>query len=156
MLQMKLLILLLSLNLFNYNCFSQSLEGEWNGSFTYAEIDPKMPYYTFQTNQTPIKLTFVLNTDSSYSVYSYSNGRNSQGRDTTYVCAILFKKISSDSIYLEEMRIIKPENVPFVCGQKIYLKFEKLKRRLTLEGIWKTNPNTCGHSGEIRLSRKNE
>ena len=153
---MKLLITLLSLNLFSDNCFSQSLEGEWKGFMTTSYVDPKIPYYTFQTNQAQIKLTFVLNSDSSYSVYSYSSGPDSRGNDTTYVCAVLFKKISSDSIYLEEMRIIKPENVPFVCGQKMYLKFEKLKRRLTLEGIWKTNPNTCGDSGEIRLSRKNE
>ena len=153
---MKLLVILLSFILFSYNCFSQSLEGEWKGTFTYAYINPKIPYYTFQTDQTPIKITFVLNADSSYSVYSYSSGPSSRGHDTTYVCAVFFKKISSDSIYLEEMRIIKPENVPFICGQKMYLKFENLKRRLTLEGIWKTNQNTCDDSGEIRLSKKTQ
>ena len=153
---MKFLVILLSFSLFNHNCFSQSLEGEWKGSFTYAHIDPKIPYYTFQTDQTPIKITFVLNTDSSYSVYSYSNGPDSRGRDTTYVCAVFFKKISSDSIYLEEMRFIKPENVQTDCMRKMYLKFEKLKRRLTLEGIWKTNSNNCTYSGEIRLYKKNQ
>ena len=64
---MKLLLILLSFNLFSYTGFTQSLQGEWDGSFTYAYIDPKMPYYTFQQDQTPIKIVFTLNTDSSYS-----------------------------------------------------------------------------------------
>lgn len=152
---MKLLLTVLSFSLFNYSSFSQSLEGEWNGSFTYAYVDPNMPYYTFQKDQSPIKITFVLNSDSSYSVYSYSNGPNSRGRDTTYVCTVFYKKISTDSVYLEEMRMVKPENVPHDCMQKMYLKLDKRKKGLTLEGTWKTNPNTCSSSGEIRLFRKN-
>lgn len=152
---MKSLITFSSFFLFSYNCFTQSLAGKWEGSFTYAYVDPKMPYYTFQQDQTPIKITFVLNSDSSYSVFSYSNGPNSRGRDTTYVCAVFYKRISSDSVYLEEMRMIKPENVPTNCMQKMYLKLDKRKKGLTLEGTWKTNPNTCSSSGEIRLYRKN-
>ena len=152
---MKLLLILLSFNLFSYTGFTQSLQGEWNGSFTYAYIDPKMPYYTFQQDQTPIKIVFALNTDSSYSVYSYSEGKSSRGRDTTIVCAIFYKRISSDSVYLEEMRMIKPEDLPIECMQKMYLKLDKRKRGLTLEGTWKTNPDKCGTSGEIRLYRKN-
>ncbi len=152
---MKLLITFLSFTLFGFISYGQSLEGEWNGSFTYAYVDPKMPYYTFQQDQTPIKITFVLNPDSSYAVYSYSDGKNSRGRDTTIVCAVFYKRISSDSVYLEEMRMIKPENVPTNCMQKMYLKLDKRKKGLTLEGTWKTNPNTCSSSGEIRLYRKN-
>ena len=152
---MKLLIILLTLCLCSYTGSSQSLEGEWNGSFTYSYTDLKIPDYTFQKDKTPIKITFMLNADSSYSIFSYSNGPNSRSRDTTYVCAVFYRKISSDSLYLEEMRMIKPENVPSDCMQKMYLKLEKRKRGLTLEGSWKANPDKCSKSGEIRLYRKN-
>ena len=64
--------------------------------------------------------------------------------------------MTSDSVYLEEMRLIKPENVPSDCRQKMYLKLDKRRKGLTLEGTWKTNSDKCYlNGGEIRLYRKN-
>ena len=153
---MKLFVTFFSFILLSIHCLSQSLEGEWKGSFTYYWVDPKTPYYTYQTNNKPIKINIVLNSDSSYSGYSYSTGPDSRGNDTTYVCALLCKRISSDSVYLEEMRVIKPNNIPTDCGQKMYLKFGKRKKSITLEGNWKTNPAKCegNYSGEITLYKK--
>jgi hypothetical protein len=152
---MKLLFSIFTLSLISSNCFSQSLEGEWKGSFTYYFTDPKTPYYTYQTNNKPIKVIIALNADSTYSGFSYSTGPDFRGNDTTYVCALLCKRISSDSVYLEEMKLIKPNNVSSNCGQKMYLKFGKRKRSITLEGKWKTNPKCAeDYSGEITLYKK--
>ena len=148
---MKLLFIFLALFLGN-NCFSQSLEGVWKGSWTYYYRSSKFPGRDFQTGNNPIKLQFVLNPDSSYSVYSFTKGLNSKGKDTTFVRSVFYRKISEDSIYLEEIRIVKPENVPRGCMQKMVLKRGKRKRSITLEGTW--DSRECTRRGEIVLYKR--
>lgn len=125
--------------------YSQSLAGVWKGSFGYKN----KPYYSLQ-----VRFEFFLNEDSTYSVYSYFNERKFRGIDTTFVCAVLYKKISDDSISLEEMRIIKPEKIRRNCRKKMLLKLVKRKHRMELEGPWKTYDDECETGGRLYLYKK--
>jgi len=109
---MKTLSIFSLLILLFTHSFSQPLEGRWTGTFNYDKRgSPFINKYIIA----PIKLDFVLNIDSSYSVYSFTEGLDSRGGDTTHVCAVFYRRINEDSIYLEEMRLVNPTNVPPIC-----------------------------------------
>lgn len=127
-------------------CFSQSLEGEWKGSY---DIDFDVPVSIGR----PIKLYFVLNKDSSYKVYSYSKGKDGDGRDTIIVCKVLYKRTAEDSLYLEEIEVLKPKNAGQNCFQKMYLKIKRKDRSILLEGTW-TSTKECFGTGQIRFTKK--
>ena len=150
---MKHLLLLLTLGIISGNCSSQSLEGNWKGTYT---IKGYYPNTTFENPNisAPLKFEFILNNDSSYSVRSYMDMTDENGNETTEVCAVFYRRISSDSIYLEEMKIIKPENVPTICLRRMYLKIIKSKHTLTLDGTWETRSNKCDHTGKINVYKK--
>jgi hypothetical protein len=127
-------------------CFSQSLEGEWKGSFsTELDIPIDIP--------SPIKLYFKLNKDSSYTVYSYSKGHDQKGNDTIVVCKVLYQRTAADSLYLEETLVLKPENARSSCFQKMYLSIKREKAATILEGTWKTG-NECNSNGKIKFIKK--
>jgi hypothetical protein len=112
---MKSTSVLLLAFLMSLNCFSQdqekldaqSLEGDWQGSFTSLNPDPyaQLPF----ANGGFFNLKFILNKDNSYTVYSYY-----KGSDTTNVFEVLYKRLSEDSILLQETKIIKPQNDPML------------------------------------------
>jgi hypothetical protein len=119
-------ILLLSFFLSNHS-FSQSLEGEWRGSFV-GEFMGEKP--------TAFALHFKLNKDSTYKVYSYSLLYNPTLEvSETVVSEVLCKIISADSIYLEEIKQVKPKGSPG-CMQKFFLTLRQKKDKSLLEGRW--------------------
>jgi hypothetical protein len=143
---MKIISTIVLFIFLSLRCFSQSLEGEWKGSY---DIDLDVPVSVTR----PIKLYFVLNKDSSYNVYSYSKGQDLDRRDTIIVCKVLYKKISEDSLYLEEIQVLKPKNAAPSCFQKMYLKIKRKDRSILLEGTWQSEKK-CNSSGKIRFTKK--
>jgi hypothetical protein len=144
---MKLISILVLFIFISCQCFSQSLEGEWKGSY---DIDLDVPVSLTR----PIKLYFVLNKDSSYKVYSYSKGKDLDRRDTIIVCKVLYNRISEDSLYLEEIEVLKPTNPGESCHQKMYLKIKRKDKSLLLEGTWQSVKKECSSSGQIRFTKK--
>ncbi len=139
------LTLIISISL---NSIGQTFEGEWNGTF-----ESNFNKFTNITITSPIKLYFKLNMDSSYTVYSYSKGQNSKKRDTTIVCKVDYKFVGKDSIYLEEVEILKPEKVAPTCLQKMKLKIVSENDAISLHGSWNSDGEECG-SGSIRFRKK--
>lgn len=134
-------------------CFSQSLEGEWKGSYAYEKLIYFSDFDIPVDKKNPIKLYFKLNPDSSYSIYSYSKGKDIAGKDTIVVCKVLYRKTSSDSLYLEETAVLKPSNAEPACFQKMYLKIKREKKLTILEGTWKSE-GECNSSGKIKFTKK--
>ena len=126
--------------------FSQSLEGEWRGSY-YIEFGIGYPTITH-----PITLYFVLNKDSSYTIYSYSKGKDVDGNDTIVVCKVVSKKTSAHSLYLEETQVLRPVDAPVACFQKMYLDISKEDKLSILSGTWKSE-SYCNHSGKISFTK---
>jgi hypothetical protein len=150
---MKLFITSLLLTIFAVQGYSQLLQGEWEGNF----IDNKVEY--------PIFLEFILKPDSSYSVTSYSKGGinlHTKGdkmvfhKDSVIVCAVYYKYIPPDSVYLEEIKVLQPADIPQTCFQKMYLKIEIEKDKVRLVGDWKSKSCSPNSSGKITFWKKRE
>ena len=142
---MKITLLFLFVFLFSLSGFSQSLEGEWNGSYTYNS-----PYDIRHPNPTRIRLKFILNKDSSYTVFS-----NSDDLDFSYVYSVAYKRISPDSIYLQEQRIIEPANTKVSNLQEMHLKIEHRKKSSVLAGEW-VSRTWINYRGEISFAKKQD
>jgi hypothetical protein len=155
---MRSISVFLFICLISFNCFSQSLEGEWKGSFTLSNPDATLPPLPFIMGGY-LNLKFILNEDSSYTVYS-----SYKGSDTIVVSEVSYERISKDSIYLQETKIIKPEfNQLAKCFQKMYLKINERKKSIDLIGRFNFVPGgLCNimmpqaYYGEIRFSKKTE
>lgn len=145
---MKELLLYLIFILLPPMCFSQSLKGDWKGNYTLTTAG------SLSTSK-EIKLRFIVNEDSSYSVFSYSGGRNSKNEDTTIICN-LAGQIRTDSVYLEEVEILLPKGIPPACLQKMSLKIIKKKKITELKGSWKSESGNCNWGGTIYFWKKNE
>jgi hypothetical protein len=142
---MKTTLLFLLVFLISLSGFSQSLEGEWNGSYTYNS-----PYDIRYPNPTRIRLKFILNKDSSYTVFS-----NSDDVDFNYVYSVTYKRISPDSIYLQEQRIIEPANAKVSNLQEMHLKIDQRKKSTVLRGEW-ISRTWLNHRGEISFAKKQD
>jgi hypothetical protein len=143
---MKILSILSLFFFFSGQCCAQSLHGEWQGSFT----------GNYSGTKEPIALYFILQKDRSYKVYSYSKGMDYFGNEFTAVCEVLYKKTGVDSMYLEEVKQIKPKRELHNCFQKMYLKVKANEKGiLILEGKWET-PATkeCSGFGTISFTKK--
>ena len=143
---MTKLLLLSSLTLLSHFCFSQSLEGEWKGSYEYVSSSA----YPIN-NVVKINLKFILNNDSTYSVYSYTMGLPSKRRDTTVVCR-MSGQFNKDSIYLEEIQVILPEDHPYKGFQKMFLTMDKKKKITELKGVWACEQDNT--NGTIYFSKR--
>jgi hypothetical protein len=124
---------------------SQTLAGNWNGTFEDGML------------KHPILLEFILNPDSSYTVHSYSKGFDNQGKAIWVICEVYYKLMGKDSLYLEEIRRVVPdEKTPPSCLQKMYLKIKVRKKILELDGEWKNaSPDErCSPGGSIYFSKK--
>ena len=100
---------------------------------------------------TRIDLEFILNPDTSYSVYSYTF----LSYPGTAVCKVYYEKLSRDSIFLEE---VENTTVPGMPGlQAMFLKIVNHENTIILKGVWK-NPGSDITQGEMvfRRSKKKE
>jgi hypothetical protein len=117
---MKSTFIFLVAFLISLKCFSQSLEGEWKGSFRSCNSGEIFFF----------NLKFILNEDSSYTVYS-----SHYDIDVVHVYEVLYKRISKDSILLQETKIIKPEQDQMAkCFLKMNLKINQKKKSIELAG----------------------
>ena len=114
---MKIFLLPILFIILSFPCYPQLLKGEWEGSFT----EKKIEY--------PIYLEFTLNADRTYKVLSYSKGgfgMHAKGdniilrNDSVVICTVYYKLLSSDSIYLEEIKAIQPTDISQTCFQKMF------------------------------------
>jgi hypothetical protein len=155
---MKSISVFLFTLLISLNCLSQSLEGDWQGYFTLSNPDGTLPPVPFTTGGY-VYLKLILNDDSSYTAYtSYKGG------DTMNVFEASYKRISKDSICLQETKIIKPTHDQMSkCFQKMYLKINQRKKSIDLIGKFNfVSGGLCtiitpeAYFGEIRFSKKTE
>ncbi len=124
---------------------AQTITGNWKGNFS----EGVMKY--------PISLEFILNADSSYTIHSYSKGFDNKGKEIWVICDVYYQFMGEDSLYLEEMHRISPEDkTEPICLQKMYLKIRERKKLLVLEGVWRnaSRDEKCAAGGEIYLSKK--
>lgn len=102
-------------------------------------------------------LDFILNADSSYTVHSYTKLPDSKGKDQWLVCDVYYQFLGSDSLYLEEIHRLSPDDKTLpICLQKMYLKIKERKKVLVLEGVWRnaSGQEGCTSGGSIYLSKK--
>jgi hypothetical protein len=139
------LLILTSLLTYAMEGHAQKITGLWKGN------------YEMGTVKYPIYLNFLLNADSTYTVYSYSWTTKADGTDTTCVCETACKFFGKDSLYLEEQYIILPQApIQGNCLQKMYLRLVVKKNDLELSGKWKTTGSNCDDTGYISFYKKRE
>jgi hypothetical protein len=143
------LFLITALLAYGDESHAQNITGLWKGNF--QSNDPKY------SAKYPIYLNFLLNADSTYTVYSYSWTTKADGSDTTCVCEATCKFSGKDSLYVEEQYIILPQNpMQGNCLQKMYLRLVVRKKDLELSGKWKTTGSNCEDAGYISFYKKRE
>lgn len=142
---MKKIFFSLGCFLFALNTFSQSLQGIWDGSFTYYMGGTRLPS---PGSDVPLMLKFELNTDSSYKITSITD----RGYDEV-TCGVFCRRLNGDSVILQEMRVIKSagENKDFLL---MNLKIIRRKKSVYLEGIWANISTPTIPRGEISLYKK--
>jgi hypothetical protein len=153
---MKPICVFLFIFLISLHCFSQSLEGDWKGTFTSLnpDLNTQLPF----ANGGFFNLKFILNKDGSYTVYSYYKA------DTTHVYEVSYKRISQDLILLQETKILKPEHDQMIkCLLKMSLRIIQKKKSMELKGDFKFVPGArCGmlqpesNFGTINFYKKTE
>ena len=119
---------------------AQGFEGVWRGSFNIVH----------GIQWCPINLLFKWNKDSTYDIFSFSQGKTIQGADTTVACAVEMWVKSFDVIILQEYAIIEPLKYQHSCLQKMKLKLIKRKDKIFLRGTWDDN---CATSGTVRFEK---
>jgi hypothetical protein len=145
---MKFLFGIIILQLTTTACYSQLLEGTWKGSYS-------TNYHGRQINQySPIELNFIISNDSSYSVFSYSNGHSKFKVIDKIKCSVQCKFITNDSIYLKELEILEPLGANLRCMKQMLLRIIEKKNKIILDGIWLSETPECDVSGEIIFVRK--
>jgi hypothetical protein len=125
---------------------AQKLDGEWKGSFTYADFPDRVP----------IKLHFVPDRLYTYKVYSYTKGQDARGNDTIVVCRVFYKVTWKDSICLEETKVLLPKKPGDACFQRMFLKIKLKENGLVLEGNWEdiTSKKCYGGYGSIIFEKQ--
>jgi hypothetical protein len=144
---LRVLLVAVLLTYFAASSYSQKITGVWKGTFESGSNG---------TNKYPINLNVLLNADSTYTIYSYSWAVKTDGSDTVCVCSVDYKFLCKDSLYLEEQRMILPQNPVYNCLQKMYLMLKVRKNILELKGTWKTTDSNCEDSGYISFYKKRE
>ena len=138
---MRAFLIFITVIIISNTCYSQSLDGEWKGSMT----DSYLPGTSY------MKLFFLRNTDSSYKIFSYCKGQNSKGIDTIIVAKVNYKRKDSESIYLEEVEVLKPKKVINNCLFKMDLKITAASNDITLHGKWYSEE--CRMDGTITFKK---
>lgn len=124
---------------------AQNFEGTWEGIYITSDS-------SFWDS---IKIDFEWKKDNSYSIKSYTKGKNNSGKDTIIVCRMEYKIISVDSLILTEAEILAPPGItPGICFQSIELKYHVGHHRSRyLLGKWYCTPDRTKGNGFIRLGR---
>lgn len=148
---MKRLILIIFFGLLSAISFSQSLAGDWEGVFETTKPEPYMGHAEFTA--TSIKLQFIVNKDSSYTVFSYTRGLEHHGHDTTVICKVT-GEFGKDSVYLREVTVVLPANYPSTCLMEMFLKISRNKKDVELRGVWVSVGDNCDSSGLIYFFKK--
>ncbi|MFN0081994.1 MAG: hypothetical protein ACKVOM_05700 [Ferruginibacter sp.] len=142
---MKLLFLTTLIVLFYSSSDAQVFEGTWQGIYITSDA-------TFWDS---IKLDCKWNPDKSYSIKSYTKGKNMHGKDTIIVCKVEYKIISRDSLVLYETEILEPLGTnPGICFQTMELKYQlghHLQKNLV--GKWYCKPKKNKGGGFLRLQK---
>lgn len=121
--------------------------GVWKG--TYIEVTPQV----FSSKMT-LKF-FIRRKRSGFVVKSYTPTHDSNNKPATLVCHVIYKKLSTDSIYLAEEYVIGHEDFPGTsCRQEMFLKLSTEKGKLILSGIWKTYIDNCKSKGTIKFIKQ--
>ncbi|MES2848025.1 MAG: hypothetical protein V4685_03130 [Bacteroidota bacterium] len=147
---MKQLLILMINSILFLNSSSQSLEGEWKGTYTayFPSTTTVNKYY-----DNDIKIDIILNEDSTYTVYSYAGKPYARGHYADYKCEITCAILGDDNIMFVETKVVQPENGE-ACLKTMNLKIVKRKKSISLEGIWQANSSGCDNRGEINISKK--
>jgi hypothetical protein len=152
---MKRLISLLALVFIIGSTFCQSLEGDWKGKYVTMVNGLSIFPRDMENDMTDIKLRFLFNKDSTYTVYSFTKLPRAGQSDTTIVCKLV-GNVSKDSVYLEEIEVVLPVNYPQGCFQKMFLRIREKKKFTEMNGVWASTGDKCQSSGTIYFKRKNE
>ena len=142
---------LLTFLLISFSLLSQAqkLKGTWEGVYITSDS-------SFWEN---IKIVFEWKADSTYSVKSYTAGKNKFGTDTTIVCSVDCKVITPDSLLLSEIEILEPIGTkPGICFQTMELRYypggPHTPRNLI--GKWYCSPKKAKEDGFIRLQQSRQ
>ncbi len=138
---MRSLLLLFLCFIIRFSASSQDLSGEWEGE------------YTFFIQRTPIKLSISRNSDSSYTILSYTNHKTQEGKDSIDVCKVSYKKISNRSIQLEEYEYISGKK-NLSAFQRMFLKIQEKRGTLKLVGRWENANQSSFGNGDIFFVKK--
>ena len=130
----------------SFACFSQDLTGEWQGYFT-SDLR-----YDVTSQKTSIALTINLNQDGTYSIFSFTRLKTSNGKDTTIVCKVSYKKNGKRSIILQEQKY-NEHDTDDNTFQKMYLKIKERKGLPELHGRWETANGNSSGKGDIFFTK---
>lgn len=100
-----------------------------------------------------MKIEIILNSDSTYAIYSYAGEPYARGHFSDHKCEISYTMLSEEDIFLVETKVLQPENTTS-CLKKMNLKIIKRKKSISLEGTWQTNAGDCDNAGSITVSKK--
>jgi hypothetical protein len=141
---LKIVLLILSI-LCCSSANAQVFQGTWKGIYITSDG-------AFWDS---IKLDCKWNPDKTYSIKSYTKGKNISGKDTIVVCNVEYKIISPDSLVLTETEILQPTGIsPGICFQTMELKYSSQHHFLkNLIGKWYCKPEKSKGSGFIRLQK---
>ncbi len=120
---------------------AQVFQGTWEGIYITSDS-------TFWDS---IKLDCKWNSDNTYTIKSYTKGKN-----TLIVCKVEYKIISSDSLVLFETEIIEPSGEHSgICFQTMELKY-RLGHHMqkNLVGHWYCTDEKSKGNGFLRLQRR--
>ena len=145
---MKILFSIIIFQIATTVCYSQLLEGTWKGSYTTIYNGRQISQYL------PIELNFTITNDTTYSVYSYSNGHSKSKISDKIKCSVQYELFTKDSIYLKELEIIDPFDANPRCMKQIFLKVIEKKNKIVLDGVWLSESTGCDISGTIIFTRK--
>ena len=122
---------------------SQILTGRWEGSFRMGTA-----------TDIPISIEFILNTDSTYSIYTYTTFNTPGIASREYIVEADYDLAGNDSIYITEKAVVSGHGFTNPCFQYMRLRFRMTKKIMLLEGEWEAIGRNCFGDGIIRLSKK--
>ncbi len=127
--------------------FSQSLEGEWKGYFTYNEDRPE--------DKIQIFIQFTKIDDTTFEGVSKTIYKFSKKKGDTAICVLRGGFYEENILLLEETRTLRDFSNSGGCLQLMKLYYTEKQKYIELKGDWYTEDVKCG-SGQIYLTRSNK
>lgn len=128
--------------------FAQSLEGVWQGQFTY---DASLRFPT-----TYLALNIDKGPDGSYEIHSYTRLPMRGGKDSVIVCKVQYQKSGKNTIKLQEYKFLNA-NFDESTLQTMFLRMKEKRDKTILTGYWESMDQggfTSKPTGRITLTRK--